>query len=567
MRPIYPKMTSMSTTSEPSDDASATPSAPSETLLRRVLLALVLLAAGLAALVVFFATWGPDWPAAEFRAWLAKHVGFTVWSNAWFSGDALIGYSPLFQFAGYAVGALFTGLIAVALASYAATGLAPRDSLWRAIGFHVSVTVVLLASLLVGQVPFLLGVAFGLLAVRALVGGNAFVALLLAVVCSLVSPLAGAFLVVAAPGVGLAVGTLRQAVPLAFAAIGPAAAVVVAGVGGDVPFPTSAFVEIVVFCALALLLVRERAVQVFALCYVAVSVAGFVVGNPVGGDTARLGELVALPLVWHVSTRLRFVPALRSLLIAATAVLAAVAAAWQLVPTLSVSTQGAGVASRREAYYAGVLRFLHRQDARAGRLEVVPTREHWESYWVARDFPIARGPQRATDLRVDGVLYHPLTGSSYRRWLDQHAVDLVALPDVPLDRGGRAEQKLLQHPPSYLKPVYHNSHWRIWRVEHARPLVTGPARVRSLDTASLTLQFRRRGVAVVRIHSNGLWQSGGAGSCLSSNALHWLVVRAQRRGRVRLQAELSWSSLRGESPSRCAAQSGSVRKKSSKPSK
>lgn len=553
------KMTGMSTPAE---------STPSETLVRRVLLALVVPAAGLAALIVFLATWGPDWPAAEFRAWLARHVGFTVWSNAWFSGDSLFGYSALFQFAGYAVGALFSGLIAVALASYAAIGLAPRDALWRAVGFHVSVTVVLLASLLVGQVPFLLGVALALLAVRVLVGGNGFVALLLALVCSLVSPLAGAFLVVAAPGAAIAAGSVRQAVPLLFAVVGPTAAVVMAGVGGDVRFPTPAFVEIVVFCALALLLVRERAVQVFALCYLAVTIAAFVVDNPVGGDAARLGQLIALPLVWHASSRLRFVGAQPRLVIAVTAVLAALTAAWQLVPTMSVSTQGADVASRHESYYAGVLRFLDRQDPRAGRLEVVPTREHWESYWVARDFPIARGPQRATDLRVAGVLYHPLTASSYRRWLDQHAVDLVALPDVPLDRGGRAEQALLQHPPSYLKPVYRDAHWRVWRVEHARPLVTGPARVRSIDTAALTLQFRRRGAAVVRIHSNGLWQTSGAHSCLTSTGrLHWLVVHAQRRGRVRLQAELSWSSLRGRSASRCQGQSGSVRRKSTKPAK
>jgi hypothetical protein len=512
------------------------------------LLALVLPAAGFALLIAWNAAWGPDWPAQDFRAWLARHVGLTVWSNAWYAGDAIISYSALYPVIALGLGAALTGVLAVAATSAGVIGLAPPGPLWRAVAFHVSVTVVLLADLLIGQVPFLAGVAFGTWALRAAMGRRGLVALVLAAACALTSPIAGAFLLVSLPGLAVALGR-RSVLPLLAAVVGPAMALVFGGVGGNFPFAQATLIEVAVFCVVALAVTRNAAVQVFVLTYLVVCLLSFAVPNPVGGDVARLGELVALPLVWHLISSVRGRPGrLRAALIA---VLAAAAAAWPIYPAGSAASRGADDPSQYRAYYTGLLHFLARQNPRTGRLEVVFTREHWEAFWVARVFPLARGWERQTDLRVSGVLYHPLTPDTYYRWLRRNAVSLVALPDVPIDYGGSAEAQLLTHPPGYLRPVYRDAHWRVWRVVHPTPLVTGPARLRSLGAASLILDFRHAGMATVRIHSSDLWQVSHGAACLPTSHGGWLVVRTRHPGRVSLRARLSWDAVIGKSPSAC----------------
>lgn len=524
-------------------------STPSDVAARRALLSLVLPAAGFALLIAWTAAWGPDWPAQDFRAWLARHVGLTIWSNAWYGGDALVSYSVLYPVLALVLGAALTGVLAVAATSAAAVGLAPQGSRPLAIAFHLSVTVVLLADLLIGEVPFLAGVAFGAWGLRAVAGRRGFLALLLAAACSLTSPIAGAFLLVSMPALAVAFGR-RAVLPLLAAVVGPATAVVFGGVGGNFPFASATLAEVSVFCVVTLAASRAPAVRVFALTYLVVCLLSFAVANPVGGDVARLGELVALPLVWHLVPSTRGRPG--AVRVVVVTVFAVAAAAWQLYPAASAASRGATDPSQHRGYYAGLLNFLHRQDPRAGRVEVVFTREHWEAYWVARDFPIARGWERQTDMRIAGVLYHPLTAARYHRWLARNAVSFVALPDVPIDYGGRAEAALLQHPPAYLRPVYHDAHWQVWRVIGAHPLVTGPARMRSLATASFDLEFRHAGAATVRIHGSDLWQVARGRACVRTDRAGWLVVHARHGGRVALRAGLSLDAVTGTSPSACA---------------
>lgn len=520
----------------------------SDVTARRTLLPLVLPAAGFAVLIAWQAAWGPDWPAQLFRAWLARHVGYTVWSNAWYSGDAIISYSVLYPAFALGLSAALIGVLSVAATSMAAVGLAPTGAWWRAAGFHLSVTIVLLAALLIGQVPFLGGVAFGAWALRALATRRGFLAFLLAAACTLTSPIAGAFLIISMPGLAVALGR-RAVLPLVSAVLGPAVAVVFGGIGGTFPFAQATLIEICIFCVVTLVVSRNPAGQVWVLTYLVVSLVSFAFANPVGGDVARLGELVALPLVWHLLPTLR--GGRGKLRIALATVLVAAAAAWPIYPAASAASRGMSDLSRHRAYYAGLLHFLSHQDPRRGRIEVVFTREHWEAFWVARAFPLARGWERQTDDKVSDVLYHPLTAASYYRWLRRYAVQFVALPDVPIDYGGRAEATLLQHPPGYLRPVFHDAHWRVWRVQHASPLVTGLARLQSLGTASLTLDFRRRGAATVRIHGSDLWQVAHGHACVRTSPAGWLVVRARKAGRVAVRARLSFDAVIGKSPSAC----------------
>jgi hypothetical protein len=93
----------------------------------------------LACLIAWFAKWGPDWPAQEYRAWTVQHFGLTAWSNFWYSGVALPGYSVLYPAVAAALGTSLTGVAAVLLAAAAAAGLGPAGSTIRSQGFRASI--------------------------------------------------------------------------------------------------------------------------------------------------------------------------------------------------------------------------------------------------------------------------------------------------------------------------------------------------------------------------------------------------------------------------------------------
>ena len=505
----------------------------------------------LAALIAWLARWGPDWPAQEFRAWTAQHFGFTAWTNFWYSGEPLPGYSVLYPFVSGVLGAPLTGLLAVAAATYGAGTFVPRSSRTLAIAYRLSVGFVLAGDLVIGQVPYLLGVGAGLCALRVMINrGPWWLAAGLAALSSLSSPLAGAFVLIAVPATFVALGW-RRTLPLLGAAVGIGTSALLEGGGGPFPFEINGFLSSAAFVGVALYLTKreDRAVQVLVLTYGVAALGCAVVANPIGGNVVRFGQLIALPMFWVLLPRLR----VRHRLVALTVILAS--AAWPAEPAISSVFKGAADPSRSEAFYSGLLGFLKRQPATTGRLEVVFTREHWESLFVAQKFPIARGWERQTDLEANQVLYKPLTAQAYRTWLDDNAVSLVALPNAPIDYGGQAEAALLQKPPGYLVPVWHDANWQVWRVQDAVPLVTGPATLSRLGPASFVLSFQRAGAATVRIRASGMWSVTTGKGCVSATADQggWLVVSTKAPGTVVVRSRVGVAALsKDDDKARCS---------------
>ena len=483
--------------------------------------------------VVALARWGPDWPAQEFRAWVAAHDGLGTWTSRWYGGEALPGYSVLYPPLASVLGSGVVGVASVVVAAWATTSMAPQA---RARGrwFAIAVAASLTESLLIGQIPYLLGVAFAMVAVRSLLrGGSSVLVGILALLCSLSSPLAGACLLLAIPAFAITFG-LRRAAWLGTAVAGMGVAAVVGGASGPFPFPWQSLAGVIAFGVIALAASSDnRALRWFAVCYLCAAVLAFALPNSVGGNAARMGKLIALPLA------VRFInvpPAVVRRMVAAAVVV--VAAVWPSVAFASSIARGAGDPSQRPDYYRGLTTFLRTQDPSRGRVEIPFTREHWESLWVARTFPIARGWERQTDLLYNAVLYRPLSPATYRHWLDDNSVSLVALPTAPIDYGGQAEQELLEHPPSYLTPVWHDHNWQVWRVIGSRLLVSGAATLSSIDSGAIVLSFSHAGEAVVRVHASPLWQVDGAG-CVDATPTGWLRVYSDRAGPVTLRAGLN----------------------------
>ena len=491
-------------------------------------------------LVVTLARWGPDWPAQEFRSAMARAFGLLAWDDQWYGGHALLGYSVLYPLIAALLGASITGVLAVAVASYAAVRLLPAQ-LSRAadIGFAAVVAISLGANLLIGQIPFLLATALGLSALVALTRGRRWLTIALSCACGLASPLGGAFLLMLIPAVAASTGW-RRALYLGGAAVSLPVAALLGGAEGPFPCPWTSFVGVLAFAAVLLLSTTrdDRVLRRFAFVYVLAAVAAFLVPNPIGGNITRIGKLVALPLVLYLFVlrprrwrALRLIPTFVG------------AALWFIVPAASAALHGADDPSRKQGYYNGLLGYLATQDPTQGRLEIPFTREHWESTFVAPKYPIARGWERQTDLQYNSVLYGQLTAKSYRDWLDSQAIDLVAMPSVPLDDGGKAEAVLLRSPPSYLQRVWSDPQWTVWRVRDAVPLSSGAGELTYLGVSQLKTHFDHPGSLTVRVRWSLLWHVTGGSGCVRPTSDNWLQVRSASAGDVTVAAGLNGAVL------------------------
>ena len=190
-----------------------------------------------------------DLAAATYRGEVFAHAGFTLWDNGWYGGHYLPGYSVLAP----ALGALLGERLLLGLCTIAAAGLfgliageifGTGGARVAALSFALGACVTMLS----GRVAFSLGLAVGLLAVLALLaeagtasGKRSAVAVLLALLTSLASPVAGAFLALVGVADALT-GRIARGLALAAAALAPILLFALAfPEGGWEPFAPSVF--------------------------------------------------------------------------------------------------------------------------------------------------------------------------------------------------------------------------------------------------------------------------------------------------------------------------------------
>jgi hypothetical protein len=131
-----------------------------------------------------------------------------------------------------------------------------------------------------------------------------------------------------------------------------------------------------------------------------------------------------------------------------------------------------------EEFWAPALAFLRAHATPDFRVEVVPTYDHWEAYWLPRaGFALARGWYRQLDIAQNSVLYkQPLSAQSYRDWLKRMGVKYVLLPETRLGKKGADwEAQLLRSRRLGLTEVFSSPDWRIFEVPRATKILTGPA--------------------------------------------------------------------------------------------
>src|SRR5215207_7324743 len=102
-----------------------------------------------------------DMAAHSYRAWLFQHEGLTVWNAQWYGGHHVLGYSLLFAPLAAAIGPAYVGVLsavaAVALFGPFARAAAPSPTAGAAAAWLLTAGV--LSNVLIGRMPFLLGIA------------------------------------------------------------------------------------------------------------------------------------------------------------------------------------------------------------------------------------------------------------------------------------------------------------------------------------------------------------------------------------------------------------------------
>jgi hypothetical protein len=499
----------------------------------------VLAAAAVAALYLLLDLRTGDLAAHLYRADLFGREGFTIWNGNWYGGHHTPAYSVLFPPLAHYLTPQVAGAIAAVVAAALFEPLARSQfgdrAKWGALWFGVAVGV----TLFTGRLPFLFGVAVGLGALLALQRGRLAIAALLAITCSLASPVAGLFLALAALAYELVARTRNGALLAGLAIAAPVLLSAAFPEGGFQPFTFRSYAAVPIFCALLfVILPREyRVLRVGAVLYALAATAAYLIDTPMGNNAVRLAELFGGALVvcflpWRHELRLR--PGLVALLLVALA-------AWPLYPTVRDVIKNVNDESTKASYYEPLLDFLEREGREPGRIEIPFTRAHFEAYEVARQWPIARGWQRQLDIERNKLFYGGvLNDLTYATWLSENGVRYVALPDAPLDSSARKEAELIEREPGYLRQRWASEHWKVYEVMIPHPLLiaddNADIRLTSLRSDEFTLDVREPGQALVRAAWTRYWEPRSG--CVEREG-HWTRVTAVQPGPLRVTVKIT----------------------------
>lgn len=511
-----------------------------------------------------------DLSAQLYRAHLFSAHGFSLWDNYWYGGHYLLGYSVLFPPLGALVGVKLLGAIAVVVTAYAGEWLiydyfgadGRLAACWLAVG--------LASELISDRITFALGLAGFALAVALLnwelrhakpKSGLRHPALVAAICAALFSALASPVAALFTGLVGVAVllvgptgrSSRKAGFAIAGAALIPALALSIAfPQGGQQPFTTQSLVPLLIAGVVLLYLVREQMlIYTIVLLYLIGCVAAAISTLPIGSNASRLGELLFGPL-FVLTFDPRRVQWRWAMAVFVIAVLGLLRIQWQY--TIDDLQQALTNGHSDAAYYMPLDRYLAQlPGAKRGafRVEIPFTAQHWESYYVARDFPLARGWERQLDTAEDSIFYKhgKLTATSYRRWLDSLAVAYVAVSDAKPDYSAKAEIQLIDHGLPYLKLVAHLQHWRVYAVADPTPIVSGAASLTRLGNDSVTLNFPHPGGETIRVRYSPYWRLDGVSGCVIKSG-GFVKVSAQTAGTATLKLDFALNRI-GASSRRC----------------
>lgn len=485
------------------------------------------------ALAVGYLLWAPhtaDLAGQTARAELFRRSGFVPYWTGWYAGIPTVGYSLTTPALLGWLGPAWLGALAIIATALVVVPLL-RNALHPRVG---AVAFVMAAALNVisGRTTFAVGAVVALAAVLAAERARTGLALLLAAVATITSPVAGVLLLVVAitlvvvdperrsSGAALAAGIILPLVALAWLSQGEAA--------GYEPFTRTSLLMSVGTAAVVAIVPTGKRVRTGAVVAIVLLLAAYIVHSPVGANATRIAVLGAAPtLVAAVRLDGRLVAG-------GAVVLASLLPLSQLHNDLSAARTD----DTSRQFVGPLVQHLNASRvAHTQRVELVDTATHWPSTYLLPRFALARGWERQVDETRNPMFYGraPLTAATYRSFLDRNAVGAVAVATgVPLDYGATREAALVVGGLPYLHLTWSDSHWRVYAVARPTSIIAAPAVIDSFDDTGITLTVPKAGRYLVRMRwSPYLVVRGGR---VSRAANHQVVVTLSHAGTHRLHA-------------------------------
>ncbi|MER6681627.1 MFS transporter [Streptomyces olivaceoviridis] len=456
-----------------------------------------------------FANSGGDLAAQD--AW-AEFVGRhpdSAYNLAWYGGMHPVSYSVVSPYLMSVLGVRTTMMIAGTASAGLLTMVlirsrAVKNPLWASLAGVFA----FLCNAISGRVTFGLGTMFALGSVAAVFcwpyrwrfkrWAKALVAAPLAALATMASPVAGLFVGLVAVAL-----FLQKRRPGAWAlGLAPAAVVAVSAwlfpFSGTQPMGFGSVIMPLTYGLLCLFLVPKEwvTVRLTAAVYSVAVVLVWLISSQIGSNISRLPMLFAGATL--IAALPYTVPKSRKWYVTVLAFLGFVGwLGFKSVDDILHTTPAASWA--REL--APLVHELQRAGAEKGRVEVVPARSHREASALAPYVNLARGWNRQADMERNPLFYDDtLNSANYHEWLQRWAVHYVVLPkDNPDGDGGVRERQLLRRGMPYLKQVWGDANWQLFKVTDPAPLAEPNAVVDRAEQGEMTLRVSKAGRILIRI--------------------------------------------------------------------
>ena len=517
-----------------------------------------------AALIAIWLLWrpaSPDFAAQVYRVHLFAVDGFSLWDNNWYGGHYLPDYSLIFPPLAALLGLRWTGALTVTLSVLIFRRLVTERFATRTSIATTLFAIGAIGDLFIGRITFALGITLALASVLALVRKHRICSAVFSLACAAASPVAAAFLVLAATTELVTHRRPLRAAVLALPALGLTGSLALLfPESGYEPFSIASMAAAAaVSVALIIMLPKnERLLRNGAALYLVALLLSYFLHTPMGSNVVRFGVLFAPATlagsveVTELQNRLRRWRRQTSLLddlehgsraLAAwmMGLLGSAMVIWQIAGPLEQSVGASFDPASRGSFYAPAIDFLERHgNGRPMRIEVPFTSSHWDATILGERFDLARGWERQLDTRYDGLFYsNHLTASAYHAWLLETGVRYVVLSDAPMDFSSIQEAALIDRGLPFLRKVFSSSNWRIYAVIGAKSLASGPGELIAMDDDGFTLRAASSGTFLVRVRYTPYWRVSSGHGTVGRAPHGWTRVRASRRGEISIDAQFT----------------------------
>ncbi|MEV7162562.1 MFS transporter [Streptomyces microflavus] len=485
---------------------------PATPLARRLLRHPVTIATAAAAVThvlwfLFFANSGGDIAAQD--AWaefVGRHPG-TAYNLAWYGGMHPVSYSVVSPYLMSLLGVRSTMMIVGTVsAGLTALILVRVRAVRNPLACSLAGVFAYLCNALSGRVTFGLGMMFAVGAVAAVFcwphrwrykrWAKAAVAAPLAALATASSPVAGLFL-----GVVAAALFLHKRRPGAYAiGLAPVAVVALSSLlfpfSGTQPMSLGTVSLPFIFSVLVFVLVPRdwSTVRTAAAVYGFGTVLTYFIDSQIGSNVTRMAMLFAgivlLAALPYTVPRSRRWYAL-VLAFAGLNFWIGFKGVDDIVRTTPTASWARSLAP--------LVNQLQQVGAERGRVEVIPASSHREASALAT-YNLARGWNRQADMKRNPLFYDDtLNAVNYRQWLDRWAVHYVVLPTGRPDGGAERETELVGKGLSYLREIWGDENWKLYRVLEPTPLADPPATVEKAGANEMTIRVESAGRVLIRV--------------------------------------------------------------------